>query len=118
MAARVRLRVEPGADAQIVLDAQVRRAVRQLRRRPLPPLYSSGVRYVRERNKEDWRLPQEVYRRGGGDCEDLAVWLAAEKILSGEKARAVQKPGGRRGLVHVVVRTRSGVEDPSKVLGM
>lgn len=89
-------------------------------RRPLPPLYASGVRYRREpRGRERWQLAPETYRRGVGDCEDLATWRAAELQLAGIDAQAAVYQTNRRGQLHVVVALPDGsVEDPSRVLGM
>lgn len=87
--------------------------------RPIPPLYTAGVRYQRERRGvEGWFLPPQIFSRGQGDCEDLATWRAAELQLRGVRARAIvyrAKPG----LWHVVVQLPGGKrEDPSKRLGM
>lgn len=90
--------------------------------RPIPPLYSSGVRFLRERD-ESLILPVETLRRGGGDCAHLSVWLAAWYRQQGEsKARVVvsarELPGGR--LYHAMVEQRPGMplECPSSILGM
>lgn len=92
----------------------------------VPPLYSAGVRYKRENyqgiHPEDWRDCLEVVRRGGGDCEDLACYRAAELRMQGEPARAMfverETPAGGR-LFHIVVQRRGGrLEDPSRQLGM
>lgn len=44
---------------------------------------NSGLKYIAEREGEDyWKAPYETERDGGGDCEDLAIWLVykLEKI--------------------------------------
>lgn len=96
------------------------------RGRPLPLLYASGVRYVREDYSgtfpEDWQDVLELYRTRRGDCEDLACARAAELREAGEPARAVfvarRRPEGGR-LIHILVRRADGtIEDPSKILGM
>lgn len=86
---------------------------------PLPPLYSSGVRY-RTEPREMWRHAADVLREGWGDCEDLSAWRAAELRLSGEDpgaSVATYKSGPRR--YHAVVLRGDGTtEDPSRALGM
>ncbi len=86
-----------------------------------PPLYETGVRYVREpRGQERWLPPSEVLRRGQGDCEDLAAYRAAELRLTGEdphaEARVVRT--GPRTWHAVVLREDGDWEDPSAGLGM
>lgn len=86
----------------------------------VPPLYRSGVRYRREpRGQERWQLPWQTFEAGHGDCEDLAVWRAAELRLAGYGARPVVYRTGPRTL-HVVVwrDDRGDIEDPSRLLGM
>lgn len=86
-----------------------------------PPLYESGVAYVREpRGLERWLPPSEVLLRGQGDCEDLAAYRAAELRLTGEdpnaEARVVRT--GPRTWHAVVLREDGDWEDPSAALGM
>jgi hypothetical protein len=95
--------------------------------RPVPPLYSSGVRYAEEPwNKDGARVEEfadipTVLARKWGDCDDLAPWRCAELRAQGEaaKIRISWKPTRLGRLFHVVVRRADGrVEDPSRVLGM
>lgn len=88
-----------------------------------PKLYSAGVRYRREpKRTEMWRDARWVLEHGHGDCEDLSAYLAAERVLEGDrKARPAIR--GRwidgKWTYHVVVRRGDGrIEDPSRVLGM
>jgi hypothetical protein len=91
-------------------------AVRAGRR--LPPIYTAGVRYVRRDPGERWQTPTETMRRGGGDCEDLSIWRAAELRLNGEAARVIVYRSAP-GVLHAVVRRADGrIEDPSRRLGM
>lgn len=92
----------------------------------VPPLYSGRLRYIEEDytsvHPEDWLDWLEVNRQGGGDCEDLACYRAAELRLAGEPARAVfhrrPLPSGRT-LFHIFVQRGDGsLEDPSRILGM
>lgn len=109
-----------GQYLSIMLAALTAINVDWLRRNPLaPPLYLSGVRYQTE-PKEDWLSIPEVWRRGSGDCEDLATWRAAELIVSGEPAIAYwEQPVVGRRLYHILVRRNDNtIEDPSRVLGM
>ena len=88
---------------------------------PLPLLYQSGVRYEREPpGSEVWQLPREAYSAKGGDCEDLACWLAAERQLAGDRDWLPKVIFVSPVLRHIVaVNTRTGVvEDPSRRLGM
>lgn len=102
------------AALQAALDRQTERARADLRTHPeLPDVYTSGVRYRREpRGLEEWLLPSEVVRRGVGDCEDLATYLAASV---GGRAVPVRVSSGW----HVVTQYPTGrFEDPSRLLGM
>jgi hypothetical protein len=57
-------------------------------------------------------------RRGGGDCEDLATWRAAELRAVGEPARVIVYRSAP-SVLHAVVRRGDGrIEDPSRRLGM
>lgn len=88
-----------------------------LRRRPnTAPLYRSGVVYKRERGTEDWLSIPEILARGHDDCEGLAAWRVAELNEKGIFATPELIRQGR--LWHVVVRRKSGIEDPSRRLGM
>lgn len=108
--------------------------LRYLHKNPqTPALYDLGkrglVRYQREpRGKEEWCDLLEVYRRGWGDCEDLAAWRCAE--LQFRKIPAVPnirfRRVGKQTIYHVTVLTvaekdgKKGIveEDPSRLLGM
>jgi hypothetical protein len=106
-------------NVKILLETLARIWGRSLRRRPLPPLYNSGVRYQREPNAglfEEWKSPAQCFEAGWGDCDDLTLWRAAELIAAGEAATVSVKgqplPTGWK--MHVRVRRASGViEDPS-----
>lgn len=67
---------------------------------------------------EHFDLAQKVARRGWGDCDDLAPWLAAEMRAHGERARPrVYKSGPNK--YHVVVEDSDGrIHDPSRWAGM
>lgn len=94
------------------------------RTRKLPPLYESGVRYVREHEDfiaavpvEDWQAVDVLYENGYGDCEDLACARVAELRIKGIEAYPYIEKTGR--VWHVTVRVVGGAnEDPSKRLGM
>jgi hypothetical protein len=97
----------------------------------VPPLYQAGVVYRRERrgdpidgleserDEERFLTIPAVRSRGGGDCDDLAPWRAAElTVREGIPSRpwAIEVRPGR---VHVVVWRSDGyVEDPARALGM
>lgn len=90
-----------------------------LRIRPETPiLYNSGVRYGRT---TWWECIPALYSRGLGDCKSLTAALVAEYIEKGIPAKPVfrfrqNEYGGTD--YHILVQTRQGFEDPSKVLGM
>jgi|SRR4051812_36125329 hypothetical protein len=94
-----------------------------LRRRPLPLLYDSGVRYEREKPfddgtpREQWLTAPVVLMRHAGDCEDLACWRSAELQLQGIDAKA-QARRSSVGYHIVVVYANGTIEDPSRKLGM
>lgn len=83
----------------------------------VPALYSSGVKYRREK-PDVWSTADICWRRGYGDCEDLAAWRCAELRLSGVRA-TVEPKEMRPRKWHAVVRHPDGrIEDPSRRLGM
>lgn len=87
---------------------------------PLPPLYTSGIRYALEPNHgqgwEDFANPWTTLNRGVGDCDDLILYRLVELMLAGEPAHCRAEWLGNA--VHVVVRRGNGQrEDPSALLG-
>jgi hypothetical protein len=124
---RVSMPFKNATDLGLALDASTAWNIEALKAQPLPPLYSSGVRYAREplcRSEggaehmcEEFVTAHEVYRRGVGDCDDLGPLRAAELRLQGENAQAIARPSAAGW--HVVVRRADGsIEDPSAKLGM
>lgn len=119
----MRISIIVGADhgtLASLLEGLVRTNVWLMETNPLPPLYSSGVRYRREpRGSEEWTPAPRVFARRFGDCEDLAAWRAAELRRAGElDARAIPIRSGAR-IWHAVVEREDGtIEDPSRALGM
>lgn len=106
-----------GAIVEAVLSGFVRAAEVVLRTGlfPLSPI-DSDVRYIEEpEGRETWLLPNQVLDAGGGDCEDLSIWLTAGLHVSGED------PGARCKLamtgpykVHCIVQRSDGrLLDPS-----
>lgn len=92
-----------------------------------PPLYSAGVRYLREpEGFEQWPDIGRILEQGGGDCEDLACWRVAELRQCGIAARPAWRhrkvesvqSGKIFTLYHILVWTPNGYEDPSARLGM
>lgn len=83
-----------------------------------PGLYQSGVRYGRTRI---WEPIPALYYRQVGDCKSLSAALIAQyrmrKITALPVFRWVQNADGSVDY-HILVQTRTGFEDPSKVLGM
>lgn len=120
MALRAMIGAEDAEEIKALLTGLVALNLGQLRRGLVPPLYASGVRYVREpRGQESWQSAQQVYRARGGDCEDLAAYRAAEYHMIGKTGVYCDIIEVRPGLKHCVVRLEDGtIEDPSKRLGM
>lgn len=92
--------------------------------RPVPPLYTLGIRYKLEPHREWWQTVADNLVEKTGDCEDLASHRAAEHRVAGMlagipyPARAVCVRTGQR-TYHAIVRHPDGrIEDPSRVLGM
>lgn len=104
---------------QIMLDTMTVLNGIYLRSHPdTPGIYESGVRYQRERDKEEWRTIPIALARRAGDCEDLAAWRAAELRCAGIQARAIVYKAAPR-VWHCVVSLPDGTtEDPSRALGM
>ena len=109
-----------------LLEALTRINVAAMREFRVPTIYRAGLVYQREplcRYCEEWRDCLSVIEHGGGDCEDLACYRAAELQLHGVRARPyVRKPRLLPGgvlLYHIQVEWPDGrIEDPSKKLGM
>lgn len=101
----------------------------QIRRKLVPPIYESGVKF----RPEPWQGKFEefadaltTYRRGWGDCDDLVAWRVAELRTIGDRrlglhpCKATIKIYWRTsGGFHCEVRMPDGsVEDVSRFLGM
>lgn len=97
----------------------------------VPRLYDTGTVYAPEQDGEEFADAYTVYKRGWGDCDDLACWLLAELLedwecggRKGREPRLVVQAYPRRtrdpnGLVHVLVSDSRGIDlDPSRELGM
>ncbi len=87
-----------------------------------PHPYKAKIKYVREKKSEQWKSIPKILRDGGGDCEDLAAYLAAYLVFKKVKpvgliVRWALTPTGGR-LFHILVKGPKGPEDPSKKLGM
>jgi len=111
----------PPSEWPRLLDRLVRASVEQ-RRRGLPPLSQTRVRYNREPSRrENWQSAARTVELGEGDCEDLAVSLAADFIVAGFPAKVVTKPvrpGLRHAMTLVRARGRLILVDPSRARGM
>jgi len=110
-----------GRMAEVALEGLAAAAAEEIAGGGMPSLYTSGVRYMRERpGHEEWQLPSQVLSGGYGDCEDLAAYRVGELRVSGadEGARVVIVKTGPRTLHAVVQRSNGEIEDPSRALGM
>lgn len=105
-----------------LLDTLIRIWGRRMRRHPLPPLYSSVVRFrpdPRAGIEERWRSPVETFEEGFGDCDQLVLYRGAELFAAGENATAqcLAQRGPIGTKMHVLVRRGDGrLEDPSILL--
>jgi transglutaminase-like putative cysteine protease len=104
-----------------LLERLVRESVRE-RQRGTPALENTSVIYQREPDRHEiWQTAQATLERGHGDCEDLAIWLAADVRIAGFNAKVIVKPI-RAGLQHALVLAghglRQGLIDPSLARGM
>lgn len=93
--------------------------------KPVPALGLAGVHWrpdsERGQPAETWDSLDVVRRRGYGDCEDLAAWLAAEyRYKRNIMAKAVVQRSRTPGVSwHCVVHLPGGqVLDPSAKMGM
>lgn len=111
-------RQDPRGDIDAALAALTILDIHYLKAYGAPPLYQSGVRYIREgpQRREAWLTVPDIIAAGGGDCEDLAAWRAAELRVRGyaASARAIRVRSGW----HIIVECEGRVEDPSARLGM
>ena len=92
------------------------------RRRKLPPILTSGVRYEREKLKrgqpEHWQVADTLLRNRRGDCEDIACYEVARLRAMGVRAAPLleHQVGG---YYHCVVQLPDGrVYDPCLGVGM
>jgi hypothetical protein len=127
---RIRLAVPDRIVSAGVLDAALEATTRAntelIENGEVPPLHE-----VLKRGKVKWRpepfkdgehfdLADVVHKRGWGDCDDLAPWLAASLRATGHDPGAtafVRRSGPK--MWHAVTRLSDGhVLDPSKAAGM
>lgn len=106
--------------AKCTIEGLARGCVPFARDWSLPPLYKAGIRFQQEPNHgsgfEDWALPNVVYARGWGDCDDLVIYRLWELHCQGVHATCNAEWVGNG--VHVRVRLPNGtIEDPSILLG-
>lgn len=128
---RIRLTV-PGkhVDADTLdaaLEASTRIAQKEVAAGDVPSIHdaigSGRVRWRPEPSSqgfEGFDLPSTVIKRGWGDCDDLAAWLAAELREEGEDpdAQAIVYQSGKDRWHAVVQRGNGDIQDPSRWAGM
>lgn len=101
----------------------------RIKKKKLPGIYKSGVRYKVEGLPELWWDAEQILEAGHDDCEGLAAYRAGELIAAGTPAevwtRRIQQPGGsgNRVIFHAITRVKmpNGTyefDDPSVRLGM
>jgi hypothetical protein len=120
--------VQDGAALQALLDGLIAFNIEyRQRRRNLPDLHVSGVRYGRT---DIWdttpalrygRKPPEANGIPYGDCKSLSADLVAQYRCKGIEAKPVfrwVRTSQNTKDYHILVLTPNGFEDPSKDLGM
>lgn len=83
-----------------------------------PRLYLSGIVYRPEpRGQEDWQDALRLLRAGEGDCEDLASYLCAERIVRDGIQAVPHVVTTGSGSLHALTRypRLNIIEDPSKI---
>lgn len=106
---------------QALLEALIQADRVYLRRygKRVPKLYASGVRYGRT---QVWDSIPDLLARRYGDCKSLSAMYIAEVRESGKKAvpvfRFARNPASGQKDFHILVKTDTGIEDPSRKLGM
>ena len=109
-------------DIEDFCAALVRINLRKLATYRIPLLYQSGVRYHQEHAEDAFQDCLSTYRRGFGDCDDLACWRAAELRKQGSEARVEVQflsiepndSGSPDFSFHAFVRRANGsIEDPT-----
>jgi hypothetical protein len=127
---RIRLAVPDRIVSAGVLDAALEATTRAntalIENGEVPPIHEvlrrGGVKWKPEgfKDGEHFDLANVVHKRGWGDCDDLAPWLAASLRATGHDpgATAVVKRSGPK-LWHAVTKMSDGsFLDPSKAAGM
>ncbi len=126
-----------------LLDSLLLADIEYLRAHPdTPRIYQAGVHYEREPlpselaqrfpqckspcapeiHPEEWKIIPECIRDRQADCEDLATWVCAERIVKDNIPARVDFSFRRIGdfsIYHIFCRLPDGsIEDPSARLGM
>jgi len=101
-----------GAIVTAVMEGFVRAAQLEIEAGIVPPspMFVESIKFIDEpAGQEDWQLPHQVMKSGGGDCEDLAFWVAGGMRATGQDpgATCVLLQTGPSKL-HCVVQTSSG----------
>lgn len=101
-----------GAIVTAVMEGFVRAAQLEIEAGIVPPspMLVANIRFIDEpAGSEDWQLPHQVVKSGGGDCEDLAFWVAGGMRATGQDpgASCVLLQTGPNKL-HCVVQTSDG----------
>lgn len=108
------------AVVQHLVDALVVANFAWLRTHRVPTLYASGIVYVadsRGLERQWWDIPKVLQMRRA-DCKAAGAYRAAELMAQGRRARARVVPTTIPNLLHVIVDTDHGSEDPSCRIGM
>lgn len=105
--------------AQQILQTMAEAWAEELRRRPLPPLYETGVHFKPEPwaglGTEEWASPYTVFERNWGDCDDLSLFRCAQLLAHDVPANIVETwlSGTKRH--HFLIRRGPGEFKPAAV---
>jgi len=106
-----RIDLANAGEAVTMLEGLVRLNQQQLRAKPLPPLYGSGIRYKREAGTgERWQTIRQLYASRRGDCEDLAAALCAQRREAGQACRVdLVRTGNTNVNIRTMIRQGSAI---------
>lgn len=104
-----------GLLVEALLEGLVQAAVIEIQHGVVPPFPTPDIRFIPEEGTENWLLPHQVAKAGGGDCEDLAAWVAAGYRATGEDPGAHLRlmQVGQTTLHCIVQRGDGSFEDPA-----
>lgn len=114
-------RGELSSTFQLALMCAIACAADHMRKNPLPPLYSTDVKFQDEpwqgQGVEEFATPWMVLERKWGDCDDLVIYRGAELVSQGIGCHPVIVHDTQTDKYHTLlwIPTQAGpiFEDPS-----